>query len=186
MRHHTWGINIPWHATSHMNDWKPHKLLVSWWSGPPPLPLQCVDTGNPLQLPGVVQASAGGQQLARWSKRCHSARWRMEMMILWTASFNINVGGKILIPMQHLVHIEIMGSGGRVWHEWVDSLLDGLGWGQMCAVAPLHSRLGRWVEEGFSAMSNKSNTHRERKTSNSQWKWHIKKLFNLCRGCRSR
>ena len=111
---------------------------------------------------------------------------KVEMMILWTASFNINVGGKILIPMQHLVHIEIMGSGGRVWHEWVESLLDGLGWGQMCAVAPLHSRLGRWVEEGFSAMSNKSNTLRERKTSNSQWKLHIKKLFNLCRGCRSR
>ena len=39
---------------------------------------------------------------------------KVEMMILWTASFNINVGAKILIPMQHLVHIEIMGSGGRV------------------------------------------------------------------------
>ena len=111
---------------------------------------------------------------------------KVEMMILWTASFNINVGGKILIPMQHLVHIEIRGSGGRVWHEWVESLLDGLGWGQTCAVAPLHSRLGQWVEERFSAMSNKSNTLRGRKTSNSQWKLHIKKIFNLCRGCRSR
>ena len=39
---------------------------------------------------------------------------KVEMMILWTASFNINVGGKILILMQHLVHIEIRGSGGRV------------------------------------------------------------------------
>ena len=111
---------------------------------------------------------------------------KVEMMILWTASFNINVGAKILIPMQHLVHIDYglrrpcMTWMGRESVGWIRLGPDVRGCPATFPFGPVD-----WGGRIFYHVK-KPKPLQERKTSNPHWKLHIKKLINLCRGCRSR